>query len=139
MKILIICSKKFYPEIKEIKKKLEKKGHVISLPNSYEDPEAEARAWSMGLHSEFKKRRFNQSKYTIEQMDAVLCLNFDKGKLVNYIGGATFLELYEAFMNGKKIYLYHDIPEGMLYDEISGFDPIIINEDLELIKDEEGE
>ena len=53
----------------------------------------------------------------------------------NYIGGATFLELYEAFMNNKKIYLYHDIPEGMLFDEISGFDPIIIHEDLGMIED----
>ena len=139
MKILIICSKSFYPEIKEIKKKLEKKGHEISLPNSYEDSGAEERAWNLGIHSEFKKRMFNQSRNTIEQMDAVLCLNFDKGKMKNYIGGATFLELYEAFMNNKKIYLYHDIPEGMLFDEISGFDPIIINEDLGMIKDEEGE
>ena len=137
MKIVIICSKKFYPEIKEIKKKLEKKGHEISLPNSYEDPEAEERAWNMGIHSEFKKRMFNQSRFTIENMDAVLCLNFTKGKLKNYIGGATFLELYEAFMNGKKIYLYHNIPDGILYDELSGFDPIVINEDLGLIKDGE--
>ena len=136
MKILIICSKKFYPEIKEIKKKLERRGHIISLPNSYEDPEAEERSWKMGIHSEFKKRMFNQSRYTIEQMDAVLCLNFNKGKLKNYIGGATFLELYEAFMNNKKIYLYHKIPDGILYDELSGFNPIVINEDLGLIKDE---
>ena len=137
MKILIICSKRFYPEIKNIQKKLEKMGHEISLPNSYEDPAAEERSWNLGIHSEFKKRMFNQSRFTIENMDAVLCLNFDKDKSKNYIGGATFLELYEAFMNGKKIYLYHDIPEGMLYDEISGFDPIIIHEDLGMIKDGE--
>ena len=137
MKILIICSKKFYPEIAKIKKRLEKKGHEITLPNSYEEPDAEELSWKAGIHSEFKKRMFNQSRYTIEQMDAVLCLNFTKDDLVNYIGGATFLELYEAFMNGKKIYLYHDIPEGMLYDEISGFNPIIINEKLEMIKDED--
>ena len=48
--------------------------------------------------------------------------------------GATFLELYEAFMANKKIYLYNDIPEGMLYDEISGFSPIVINGDLSLVK-----
>ena len=136
MKILIICSKKFYPEIKNIKKKLEKMGHEISLPNSYEDPEAEERSWYMGIHSEFKKRMFNQSRYTIEQMDAVLCLNFDTEGHKNYIGGATFLELYEAFMNNKRIYLYHDIPDGMLFDEISGFDPVIIQEDLGLIEND---
>jgi len=34
----------------------------------------------------------------------------------------------------KKIYLYNEIPEGMLYDEISGFSPIVINGDLDLVK-----
>ena len=42
--------------------------------------------------------------------------------------------MYDAFRMGKKIYMYNDIPEGILYDEISGFGPIIINGDLDLIK-----
>ncbi len=71
-------------------------------------------------------------------MDTVLVLNLDKEKngkvFKNYIGGATFLEMYDAFRLGKKIYLYNNIPDGMLFDEIEGFDPIIINGDLNLIK-----
>ena len=43
-----------------------------------------------------------------KEMDAVLVLNLDKEKngeiLKNYIGGATFLEMYDAFRLGKKIY-----------------------------------
>ena len=58
----------------------------------------------------------------------------DKNGKKNYIGGATFIEIYEAFMKGKKIYLYNDIPEGMLYDEISGFSPIVIKGDINLVK-----
>ena len=77
---------------------------------------------------------FKMSKERIGNMDAILTLNFDKNEKKNYIGGATFLELYEAFMQDKKIYLYNDIPEGMLYDEISGFSPIVIKGDLNLIK-----
>ena len=81
---------------------------------------------------------YKQSENTIKKMDAVLVLNLDKeknGKLLkNYIGGATFLEMYDAFRLGKKIYLYNDIPDGMLYDEIEGFGPIIINGDLDQIK-----
>lgn len=42
--------------------------------------------------------------------------------------------MYDAFRLGKKIFLYNDIPTGMLYDEIEGFNPIIINGNLELIK-----
>ena len=81
---------------------------------------------------------FQQSDDTIKNMDAVLVLNYDKckdGKIYkNYVGGATFLEMYDAFRLDKKIYLYNDIPTGMLFDEIQGFGPIIINGDLELIK-----
>lgn len=81
---------------------------------------------------------YKQSEETISDMDAVLVLNLDKEKngkvFKNYIGGATFLEMYDAFRLGKKIYLYNDIPDGMLFDEIEGFDPIIINGDLNLIK-----
>ena len=37
-------------------------------------------------------------------------------------------------MMHKKIYLYNPIPQGILYDEISGFSPIVINGNIELIK-----
>ena len=129
MRILIICSKKFYSRIEEIKKKLEEK-----------NPDTEQRMWNLGkeAHQEFKAKMYKQSEETISKMDAVLVLNFDKEKdgevFKNYIGGATFLEMYDAFRLEKKIYLYNDIPEGMLYDEIEGFGSIIINGDLNLIK-----
>jgi len=67
-------------------------------------------------------------------MDAVLCLNYDKNGIKNYIGGATFLELYDAFKLNKKIFLVNDIPEGILKDELIGFSPIIVKNNLELIK-----
>ena len=136
MKILIICSKAFYENIEPIKEKLEIMGHIIELPNSYYDGNVEEKAWKLGnkAHSEFKEKMFRMSKERIGKVEAVLTLNFDKNGKKNYISGATFLELYEAFMQNKKIYLYNDIPEGMLYDEISGFSPIVINGDLNLIK-----
>lgn len=136
MKILIICSKAFYKDIYPIKEKLENMGHIIELPNSYYEPDAEAKSWSLGEneHSEFKSRMFRMSAERIGQMDAVLTLNFDKNGKKDYIGGATFLELYEAFMKNKKIYLYNDIPEGMLFDEIEGFSPIILNGNISEVK-----
>ena len=140
MKILVICSKKFYSKIEEVKQELEKRGNEICLPNCYDDPTAEQKAWDLGVeeHQKFKAKMYKQSENTIKKMDAVLVLNLDKeknGKLLkNYIGGATFLEMYDAFRLGKKIYLYNDIPDGMLYDEIEGFGPIIINGELDQIK-----
>ena len=60
-------------------------------------------------------------------------MNFDKNGQKNYIGGATFLEMYDAFRLGKKIFMYNDIPEGLLSDEIIGFAPIVINGNLKNI------
>lgn len=70
--------------------------------------------------------------------DGVLVLNLDNekdGKIIkNYIGGATFLEMYDAFRNNKKIFLYNDIPNGILYDEIQGFGPILINTNIDNVR-----
>lgn len=140
MKILIICSKKFYSKIEKVKKILEEKNNEVFLPNCYDDPTIEQKMWDLGKeeHQKFKAKMYKQSEETISKMDAVLVLNLDKEKegeiFKNYIGGATFLEMYDAFRLGKKIYLYNDIPNGMLFDEIEGFGPIIIKGDLNLIK-----
>lgn len=140
MKILVICSKNFYSEIEDIKKELEKRDIEVYLPNCYDKPDTEQKMWELGKekHQEFKAKMYRQSEEVISNMDAVLVLNQDKEKngqvLKNYIGGATFLEMYDAFRMNKKIYLYNDIPEGMLYDEIEGFNPIIINKDLNKVE-----
>jgi hypothetical protein len=133
MKIFLICSKAFYPQLATIQATLQAAGHEIVLPSSYDNPTSEVEAREKGEHSTFKQQMFLASHTIIGEMDAVLALNFDKNGQKNYIGGSTFLELYEAFMQGKKIFLYHDIPEGMLFDEISGFSPVVINEDLSKI------
>ena len=132
MKIFIICSKKFYDRIPEIQKVLEDGGHKITLPNCYDDPTTEEQYRKLGEseHSKWKAEMLKHSTDVIENNDAVLVLNFEKHGMKNYIGGATFLEMYDAFRLGKKIFLYNDVPEGILADEIIGFSPIIINGNL---------
>lgn len=136
MKIFIISSASFYDKIPPIKEYLEGKGFELVMPNTYNNPNLEKEVWKKGFkaHAELEKELFKLSEEKIKDVDAVLCVNFEKHNIENYIGGATFIEIYEAFKNNKKIYLYHDIPKGILYDEIAGFDPIIINENLDLIK-----
>lgn len=140
MKILLICSKNFYGNIPKIEEELKNNNHEVFMPNCYDDPSVEDKMRKLGKekHAEFKAKMFKRSEDLISNMDAVLVLNFYKekdGKVYkNYIGGATFLEMYDAFRFNKKIYLYNDIPEGMLFDEIEGFSPIILNGNISEVK-----
>lgn len=133
MKLFIICSKAFYEKIPLIKEKLEKNGHTITLPNCYDCPETEAKYRGTQEHASWKAEMIKHSEQVIASGDAVLVLNYTKNNIDNYIGGATFLEMYDAFRLGKTIYMINDIPNGLLKDEIIGFNPIIINGDLDKI------
>lgn len=140
MKIWLICSKRFYECLDSIKKELERLGHKVYLPNCYDDPLTEDRMRKLGpeIHARFKADMFRQSRVMAKKVDAALVVNLDKitadSVSKNYIGGATFLEMYEAFCSDKPIFLLKPIPQGMLSDEIRGFSPIAINGDLSLIK-----
>jgi hypothetical protein len=136
MKIFIVCSKSFYNKIPKIKSELENMGHEIVLPNCYDNPESENEYRAMGKkeHQQFKKSMIKCSEQKISNIDAVLVLNYNKKGIKNYIGGATFLEMYDTFRLNKQIYLYNEIPKGILEDEILGFEPIIINGNLNEIK-----
>lgn len=136
MKIFIVCSKHFYKRVKKIVDTLEKSGHKISYPNSYEDPFVEERLKKInsGEHIKWKAATMAKDKETIEPQDAILVLNFEKKGILNYIGGATFLEIYKAWELDKKIFLYNPLPNCSFTDELIGINPVIINGNLELIR-----
>lgn len=136
MKIFIVCSKRFYNKIPEVQKVLEANGHIITLPNCFDDPTTEERHRNLGnnAHSKWKAEMLQHSTNVIDSNDAILVLNFDMDDIQNYIGGATFLEMYDAFRLNKKIYLYNDVPKGILKDEIIGFNPILIHGNLGKIR-----
>ncbi len=133
MKIFLICSKAFYNKIPNIKSELENNGHTITLPNCYDAPETESLYRGTKEHAEWKASMIRHSEDVIKEMDAVLVLNYDKNGQKNYIGGATFLEIYDAFRLNKKIFFMNDIPEGILKDELIGFNPTVINGNLKLV------
>ena len=133
MKIFIICSKAFYSRLDAIKKSLEEMGHEITLPNCYDCPETEAKYRGTSEHASWKASMIKHSEKVIGGVDAVLVVNYDKNGVKNYIGGATFLEIYDAFRLNKKIFFMNELPEGMLKDELIGFNGVVINEDLRKI------
>jgi hypothetical protein len=135
MKVFICASKYNYKYIPEIKEKLEELGHIITLPNSFEDPffEIRTKEESKEKHIEVKAMFLKEQAQKVRKNDAVLVVNLEKSGQKNYIGGATFLEMFKAFELNKKIFLYNPIPEGILENEIIGMNPIILNGDLKLI------
>ena len=132
MNIFICASKHNYHHIPRIKKDLEKNGHRIALPNCFNDPFIELRIKeeSSQKHIELKQKLLKEQVLKIRENDAILVVNCDKNDQKNYIGGATFLEIYKAFEFGKKIFLFNPIPKGILEDEIIGMNPTIVNGDL---------
>ena len=134
---IFICSSKYnYDKIPSIKAELEKAGHVITLPNSYDAPMMEESMKELGTkeHAEWKGNMLRLQTEKVMKNNAVLILNFEKNGQQNYIGGATFLELFKAFELDKKLFLYNPIPEGILKDEIIGMNPTVIVGDLSLVK-----
>lgn len=136
MKIFICASKYCYDKIPPIKEKLEKNGHVITLPNSYEDPFYEERIKkdNPNQHLKLKERFFLDQIDKVKNNDALLIVNENKGEQENYIGGSVLLEMYDAWRLKKKIFMFNPAPNNMLKDEIIGLNPIIINKDISKIK-----
>lgn len=132
MRIFLICSKHHYPRVPLVQEALESAGHVVILPNSYDNPKREEEMRKVGpaQHAAWKGEMLKKSAEIIGACDAVCVLNFEKNGVENYIGGATFLEMYEAFCKQKKIYLYNSLPSGMLHDEILAFSPILLEGDV---------
>ena len=100
----------------------------MTLPNSFEEPFQEERIKSLGReqHREFKQEIFKLEKKKIKENDAILVLNLTKNVEPNYIGGATFLEIFKAWEMGKKIFLWNKIPDNIFKDELLGIDIVVI-------------
>lgn len=135
MKIFLCASKRNYDKVAEVKVALEKMGHIVTPPNGYENPGEESRVKNLSEaeYKIWKAEMMRTDKKIISENDAILVLNFDKGEERNYIGGATFLEIYRAFEMNKKIFLYNPAPKNLLEDEIIGMGPTIINGELGMV------
>ena len=133
MKIMLINSAKFEDREQEFVDKLSIEGHAVLYTSGYDEPKPDDETWL-----DYGSRMMKKSIKTIQDVDAVLCLNFDKGRQKNYIGGATFIEMGYAFEHGKKIFILNNIPEDgksgpKIKFEIEMFKPIILNGDLSKI------
>ncbi len=135
MKIFLVGSKYNFEKIPPIREVLESKGHSVTVPSGFADPfrELEMKTLDDESYIKFKTQKLIEQGELVAANDAILVLNFDKNEQSNYIGGATFLEVFKAWELGKKIFFYNPLPEGILHDELVGMNPVVINGDLSLI------
>ena len=144
-RIFIVCSKWAYHFVPSVANRLKQLGYEVILPNYFDDPMIEEKIknnMTKEEHVEFCRKSFETSQEKVKNTNITLVLNLDKEKdgriYKNYIGGATFLEIYDSYKEKHPIFLYNDIPEGMLYDELEGMNPIILNGDLFKIIENDG-
>jgi hypothetical protein len=65
--------------------------------------------------------------------DAIFIVNLEKNGIANYIGGNVLMEMGQAHVNNKKIFLLNPIPAMPYKDEIIAVSPIVINGDYSKI------
>ncbi len=136
MRIGIIGSMQFAEEMLKTKKELEKLGHkpfLTSLIDPFVGKTAEEKE-AIKLEQKSTKNPIKEFWNKMKDGDAVLCLNYEKNGIENYIGGNTFLELGFAHVLSQKIFLLNPIPEiNLIKTEIAEMQPTIINGDLSKI------
>ena len=137
MKIGVISSMQNAEKMLELKVKLEKLGHTAYVSKFAEamvgksDDEKE----EMKLHQKYKLDAIREFWKIMQGTDAVLVANYDKGKIKNYIGGNTLMEIGFAHVLNQKIFLLNPIPDIPYYKtEIKAMEPIILNGDLGKIR-----
>jgi hypothetical protein len=139
MKIAIVGSSHFCKQMVEYRDKLVALRHKCELHEHYV-----ARAAGK-MQDLWEKMQKEHAKVKIEHdyiryhyneilnSDAVLVLNFDKNGIRNYIGGNTLIEMGQAYVNDKKIFLLNPIPDMQYKEEVEALQPTILNGDLSKI------
>lgn len=143
MKIAICSSLDFVDKIKIVADKLVAMGHEVMLPQtaekiymgeiSYEkvmEEKSNGEIVNRGIRQDSLKYYFGK----INEAGAILVLNYKKKEIEGYIGGAVFLEMGFAHVLGKKIFLLKNIPKMQYSDEVKMMQPVVIEENFELIK-----
>lgn len=137
MKIIICGSISAAKEIIDVKQKLEKKRHVIEIPEGVKKAYLRGRTKVSSLEKANDKIKFDLIRgyfNKIKNHDAVLIVNPEKKGIKGYIGGNTFIEMAFAHVLNKKLYCLYPIPELSYTSEILAMQPIVIYGNLNKIK-----
>lgn len=140
-RIYVLGSSHFMKEMVGCVEKLRALGHDGWIHPDYEafvrgeKPEIVRRAFG-GEHAAIKRENnYLKVHYQhILESDLILFVNAEKNGRKNYVGGNVLIEMGQAYVNNKKIFLLYDLPKDSAYlDEIESMDPICLKGDLTAI------
>lgn len=141
-RIYVLGSSHFMHEMVAAKDKLCEMGYDGFIHPHYEAqvkgglPEITKR-WENGERAALK-RDYNYLKVHYEHIlesDAILFINATKKDKANYIGGNVLIEMGQAYVHNKKMFLMYDLPKDSSFiDEIESMDPICLKGDFEEIR-----
>lgn len=139
----------FLDKMSAIKSELESMGHSVVMPQLTKEELATGKdTFTEYLHSiggvenitsdndiwRIKKDGMMMYKQHMDESDALLVCNFDKGDKKNRIGANAFLEMGYMFFLGKKLYVLQDPPYGDdKIEEILGMQPVFLQGNLKNI------
>ncbi len=137
MKILILGSMSFTPEMVKTGEELKKIGHLVTLPRFIEEyskcktrEEMHTAAVKNKLAYDLYKEYYN----LIKEHDAILIINEEKNKILSYIGANALIEMAYAQILDKKIFLLNNIPDMPYSEEIKAMNTICLEKDFSKIK-----
>lgn len=143
MRIGLMHSLDFSKEALDIKNRLEEKGREVSLCYSVrriKDGDFSVKEVldlkEQGTFSDYtiSKDLIRWNWERLKKDDAILVINLTKKGIENYIGGNTLIEMGFAHVLNKKIFLWNNIPNMSYTDEIKAMNPIVVNQNIDLIK-----
>jgi len=137
MKVIICGSISAAEEIIEVKKRLEKMGYIVEIPEGVKRPElrpAKDTLSSERADTKIKHDLIRGYYKKIKLHDVVLIVNPKKKGIQGYIGGNTFIEMAFAHVLNKKLYCLYPLPDLPYVSEMLAMQPIILNGQTDLIK-----
>lgn len=130
----------FAKEMMSIKKKLEKLGHMVLVPEDIkshiDSPDLIDDLVTNYKHAT-EKNIMKKCFDLIAKSDGILVLNHAKNGIKGYVGTSSLMEIGIAYYLDKKIFLFNPLPDSKNYrwvHEVAIMQPVILNGELEKIK-----
>ena len=140
MKIMICGSMTFSKQMVQVKKKLEKLDHIVSLPRDIEihlDNPSFIDDFEKNHHHAVKTDIMRKCFQLVAENEAILVLNYPKNGVRGYIGTSSLMEIGLAHYLGKKIFLLNEVPQPLKArwaHEVRIIQPVILHGNLETIR-----